>query len=175
MWAHYADKSKGFCVEYKFPEKYIDECFARSAISLMPVVYSDENIYKNYNLIKLLKCCCNSRKNKNKNLNSLLYKNLLYKGKCWEYEGEWRIIHNTYGCEKTRKRKIKMPEPKAIYLGYNITPENKEKLINAVIDKNAIIDKIVVSEEKSKEKIDIYECHLSKDSGYNFNLKKVEI
>ena len=158
MWAHYAENSKGFCVEYKFDKNFQNSNYARADISLMPVIYSAEPFYKTFKFLYYF--------NPNK-LHKFLYKNLLFKGDDWKIEKEWRIIHNVFGCEETRKRKIKMPFPKAIYLGINMDQLLKEKLINAVIDKN--------NANPNEKPIEVYQCHLTQSSGFKFKYDKIDL
>lgn len=158
MWAHYAENSKGFCVEYKFDKNFQNSNYARADVSLMPVIYSVEPFYKKFNFLDAIK---------QEKRNEFLYENLLCKGEDWKIEKEWRIIHNVFGCDETRKRKIKMPFPKAIYLGINMDQLLKEKLINAVIDKN---------KKNSNEKpIEVYQCHLTPSSGFKFRYDKIDL
>ncbi len=167
MWAHYAENSKGFCVEYKFDKNFQNSNYARADVSLMPVLYFKNSYYNSCTLIKDFLCFRIKTKSFQSGFNACLYKNMLCKGKDWNKEKEWRIVHNVFGCDETRKRKIKMPFPKAIYLGINMDQLLKEQLINVVIDKN---------KKNSNEKpIEVYQCHLTPSSGFKFKYDKIDL
>ena len=118
MWAHYAYNHTGICIEYNIKdlnEEYIlNWCY--------PVKYED-----NYDYTKEL---MNIKDNGNK----LLHETLLKKSTEWEYEKEWRILID-YDIQLNGLIKkgtdyfLKLPKPQAIYLGINISKENREKIL----------------------------------------------
>ena len=106
MWAHYADNHKGYCVEYDISENQstIDDLF--------PVIYRDEIFDSTYLADRL------------EGLNAMYFmKMALVKSLDWSYEREWRLI-----VQKKAASPYKMQKLKSIYLGLNISKENKEKI-----------------------------------------------
>jgi len=112
MWAHYADKHKGFCIEYDFSgtEKEILSNFP------LPVVYSEKSPLVPWN--DILEESIESIKEK-------IILGLLTKDKIWEYENEWRIF-----IKATADANFKMPKISCIYLGASIEKENRDKIID---------------------------------------------
>lgn len=103
MWAHYGRKYRGFCLE--FSTEY--EPFKKMA----EVTYDD--LIPTINAVSIL--------NGDDSFITQLYRT---KSSSWNYEKEWRVIHNEvgtlYGYETSAL--------KAIYLGPDISPESSNKL-----------------------------------------------
>lgn len=72
MWAHYGDSHKGVCIGFDVGSDFFQSAFC--------VEYQDD-----YPLIKFGYA----------DSDDILKKSILTKGKCWEYEHEWRVIKNT--------------------------------------------------------------------------------
>lgn len=110
MWFSYANNHSGFCLKYDFTNLLIDDM--RSSF-LYPVIYEDTKPnLTNYNL--------------NLFPSLLSYYISMFKHTNWSGEKEWRLIfHNIFENPQT----IKVPIPSALYLGFNISIENKKKLI----------------------------------------------
>ena len=69
----------------------------------------------------------------------------LIKSKDWAYEQEWRIIKTDMKlCEA--RRFVKMPIPTAIYMGCNISAENRGKLEDFCITNNISLYKMQMKE-----------------------------
>lgn len=85
MWSHYANKGKGFALEYSYKqiddyinEKKLENCF------LLPVFYKN---------IKLRFPLFNSD-NVGEMYDKFLNQGLILKNKDWNYENEWRLIYS---------------------------------------------------------------------------------
>lgn len=104
MWAHYADSSKGFCVEYAFKKEGIK---ADNVQLLFPVLYKSD--------ARMLVDDIDETDS------SYLMYAATVKDNQWQYEQEWRRFY--LGDDVGPK---KMPLPTAIYLGTRVKPENEE-------------------------------------------------
>lgn len=104
MWAHYADSSKGFCVEYAFKKEGIK---ADNVQLLFPVLYKTDARMLVDDIDEM-------------DSSYLMYAATVKENQ-WQYEQEWRRFYlgNDVGAKK-------MPLPTAIYLGTRIKPENEE-------------------------------------------------
>ena len=128
MWANYADKSTGYCVQYSMSgyEYQAD---------LFPVVYSDE---RNTDILSAILCSflghfilgmSNGQIQADK---SHFIRLFLTKNTNWQYQKEWRILGNA-------DERIKAPKIEAIYLGKNVSKENKEKIEKYCNRKNLLL------------------------------------
>jgi len=93
MWAHYADKYSGMCVEYDFKEQTDALLY-----HLFPVHYSNNRRIKQ-DLIYMIEEHIDLKKSNDEGFlpnDTYFLRNImslfLVKPKCWEYEKEWRII-----------------------------------------------------------------------------------
>lgn len=149
MWAHYADCHKGFAIEYEFPKDFfypnpyhvtnVDyDWFGWR--SLLPVLY-DKFKPEGTELAEWYCFCAmfqeTYKTDTSPNLcafaNDLLLKTklCLKKADIWSYEKEWRLVY-------TREWPIKIEDDRAntiypasaIYLGSQISAENKTNLIS---------------------------------------------
>jgi hypothetical protein len=121
MWSHYADNHKGFCMEYDFANLPVTELLNRI---LMPVIYS-ENMFDIYPYFQI--------KEGKKNNNLMMDYAAIWKCKEWEYEQEWRLAIplglNNKGWN------MRVPTPKAVYLGALITDDNRDIILKICISK----------------------------------------
>lgn len=110
MWSHYADSYKGFCIEYDFSG-------LKDTLIPFPILYSETrplvpgNLWIDRNQESLAQATID------------LILGLLTKDKMWEYENEWRVL-----IPASNPPDIKIPIT-AVYLGENISKENKEILL----------------------------------------------
>lgn len=151
MWSHYTNKHQGFCLEYDFTHpdypyfriNYPE--YIASRLMLFPVQYSNKRPQITETL---LDSKFRFNYSKSKKLPSLTIKNvikaLLVKSKDWEYEHEWRIIQ----IGTKTQNKIKFPKPTKIFLGCNISKENKQKLIEIAKKKNIPIYQMVLEPDE---------------------------
>lgn len=142
MWSHYADKHTGFCVEYDF-SKIKDK---RKLLLLFPAIYTVERPsiplsmfdMSNPNDIKV---------SLTKEATSDICYALLCKSKYWNYENEWRIL-----CLKNDLNNQVLYEDLAVkvYLGANISEDNKRKLLEIIDAKSTNIEIVQYRLDNSK-------------------------
>lgn len=150
MWSHYGNKHAGFCVEYNFNNCKDWDILIR----LLPAVYTAERL----SIPKEIIDCSdikNIKVNTGKDIISEIMLLLLNKSKIWEYEAEWRII----GEQKllTDGHLKELPIVSKVFLGANISEENKSKIIKII---------------KSKENVEAYQYTID-DNKYKLNLNKL--
>ncbi len=122
MWAHYADKHTGFCVEYDFSKmNYSDIDQITNIVELFPVYYT-----KNRPLVPIVvqpNGEFNYRVREGEYTQRYKLEALLTKSIAWQYENEWRLVK----IEPTQPL-VKLPIISKIYAGVNISKENYGKL-----------------------------------------------
>ncbi len=136
MWSHYADSSKGICVEYDFSYLKRDELNILG--HLFPVLYTEER-----GIDKDIREIIESHKS----LNEAIFQDAVYeeddnynnilplflaKGKAWEYEKEWRILYTKqqlYENNMLGNSNIDLKCISAVYLGYRIDDEKREHIV----------------------------------------------
>ena len=135
MWSHYADKHKGACIEYEIEDS-----------SFKVVKYSEQ--LQEFRLVDALKIILGhdfARADIDTNDPRFIFlaDPVLTKAKDWSYEAEVRCIYSKTKLDpnisfvETKKEKLyllKMPIPKAIYLGCNAEKEFIEKISNIARD-----------------------------------------
>ena len=142
MWAHYADKNRGICVEYDFTKSNDpDVIFLQNCI--FPVIYSPKR--------PQIPVVIESRGHfsyyaheDNYGLTEK-YLFLLTKGLEWKYEREWRMI-----LQESKNRVFKFPIISKIYLGVNISKEFEKRVVALAKRKNVEIKKLSVSVNEYK-------------------------
>lgn len=123
MWSHYANNHKGICLEYNSDE--IRNVYQRN--KLFPVSYVDILPDVTYMML-----------NKTQPRFSLFDYIALHKFADWNYEDEWRLIHDAgswyYGPEDVPKeywnkgKVIQFIKPSRIILGINIIEAHEERM-----------------------------------------------
>ena len=122
MWGNYADKNNGICIEYSlydFKKDYLVKS-CREVKYFPPDKYPDVT----NTLLNLLKS------------NPLEFMDSIFLNKTddWSYEEEWRLIFRNDSFFRPFIKKIdsnyyiKLPKPRAIYLGVNISDDNKRDI-----------------------------------------------
>lgn len=157
MWSHYGDEHRGICAGYNLHElieKY--NCF--------PIIYSKK---------------MPQRKVLNINNKNMLYESILTKSEDWSYEAEWRVINIDENSRGENGKLIGFVKPVSIYLGkrQNDTVEKNHERFNIIKQQNQHINawETFASDEfqvdiskiiayKHKEKIQLYDFDLSRDS-----------
>lgn len=119
MWSLYSNKYTGYCIEYETP-------MTKDVIpNLCPVIYSNDsetNIVKimvKFGLETIIRFVSSGQIKTNMGCITEL---LCTKDTEWEYQDEWRLI----GDAKTKVAPFKI---KNIYLGYAVSKENEESII----------------------------------------------
>ncbi len=111
MWAHYANKHEGFCLEFEKSE-LLENNFNQK-LRLIKVNYSNR-------LPKLSLVDMN-------NDDRLIKKFVGTKSRSWSYEEEIRIISNKFGKIHYRQSALK-----SIYFGLRMSDKHKTKITNAL-------------------------------------------
>lgn len=106
LWAHYANKHKGFCIEYD--------------LNLLLDSFNPERAYS-YSVIYKNKVPEVSFLDLTKKDDSIIRKMSSIKSRRWEYEKEHRIITNNYG-----EQQYDFNALKSIYFGLRIDPNEKD-------------------------------------------------
>lgn len=120
MWSLYADTYKGYCIEYETP-------FTKDILpNLCPVIYTkefDNNIIKTivkFSLETIIRSITNGQMRTDVSCFAAL---TCTKDTDWEYQDEWRLI----GEPKSKAKSFKI---KNIYLGFDISKENEDKILD---------------------------------------------
>lgn len=176
MWSHYADNNRGICVEYSLDElKQENEVLEH----IYPALYTDTR-YLTTNLQEVidqrreLKICFEN----NYVIDDITYlvdiiPQFLVKGKCWEYENEWRLIYSAYEIydkneELLNNYIVEFDCATAIYFGYRIDKEVKDNLIE-------IIQRINMRRKKQNRTcIRAYQVYLV-DHKYKFGYQEITV
>lgn len=119
MWQNYADDSKGYCIEYDMQD--YDNMYA-----LFPVMYQDN---RECNIVmsilssfigEMIFAMSNSQIPADK---SQFIRLFLTKDLKWLYQKEWRLLGDA-------NYKLSAPKIHAVYLGKNMSEENKRQMID---------------------------------------------
>lgn len=144
MWSHYAQNHEGFALCYDFKSRYAIDVGSHKYIGsefidkkLFPVRYSKERFdatyYVEHNFIYNFYTMHGIPFDHPFFDKLFYYKILLFKSTEWQYEHDWRIIkQSNLDCDD-KKPDISIIEnirPKSIYLGTNINPINKKRLLS---------------------------------------------
>ena len=119
MWNMYADNYKGCVIEYD-----ISPYDLTTMIDLCPVIYDDE---RKHDPLKLaIDVAVDSYDKTVRDIHLGItrskYKIVLTKSKEWSFQNEWRIVGEA-------EKKCHSPIIKAVYLGKNVSEENKKKIL----------------------------------------------
>ncbi|MEA5002943.1 MAG: DUF2971 domain-containing protein [Christensenella sp.] len=145
MWAHYANKHKGFCVEYDLGQAKIDDDLL---INLFPVIYSQKRAMVpdslfDYSDIENMKVSTNDISTVD------LILSLLQKSDVWQYEDEWRLILYDE-IEKLKNNKYSVDCISKIILGCSIEPYYKNRLVELCQAKKIKLSKMQLAETEYK-------------------------
>ncbi|OEC87342.1 MULTISPECIES: DUF2971 domain-containing protein [Methanobacterium] len=155
MWSHYANDHQGFCVEYDFKELGRNNQITRF---LFPVIYTNK-IFDGANFLdsvngemfnnvlvdffdgisELLEGRTFIPKFNFNNMGNVC--SAINKCKDWEYEKEWRYVC-PFGLKVVKPKPIKVPKPKAIYLGAMVCKENCKKILEIGRERNIDVYKM---------------------------------
>ena len=156
MWAHYANKHFGFCLEYDFTSTLIGPRYPdllSAQLMLFPVHYTEtrplltKTIFNSKNILSYLKT---------KQIPKITFEKIMYellsKSNEWDYEREWRIL-NISG-----KSTMRLPKPRKIFLGANIEDGAKQRIISIAKAKNIPIYQMFLSADRYK--FDYYQLEI---------------
>lgn len=116
LWAHYANKHKGFCIEYD--------------LNLLLESFNPEKAYS-YSVIYKNKVPEISFFDLSKKDDSILRKMSSIKSRRWEYEKEYRIITNNYGEQQYNFNALK-----SIYFGMRIDSIEKDSIFKTLKERD---------------------------------------
>lgn len=136
MWAHYANKHQGFCIEYDF-NMVVDADFL---INLYPVIYTNERPSVPYNLFDIsdLK---NPKISTSTESTVELIIALLKKSDIWEYEDEWRLV-----IPDLKENRLAFDCISKVILGCKISPQTEAELLNICENKNIKLSKMYMDD-----------------------------
>lgn len=157
MWAYYADSHKGFVVEYDFKSYNTPcincphKCTYQHYELLFPVIYSNER----FNAKDFVGSFWSQRMLINspvevfipKDDELALCKTLLYKSNDWSHEKEWRIISQ---CDTFP---MITQKPVAVYLGINMSKENRSKLLDFANKNNIMVFEMYIDNASDQYQI----------------------
>ncbi len=142
MWSHYANKHKGFCVEYDFSKMKAQNIL----LMLYPVIYSDKRPNVPMSLFDLDNLKDIKLSNNREAIPDIIIA-LLTKSKIWDYENEWRIIATQTDLDE---QKLKEDIAIKIYYGANIADGDKKKLEKIVEEKGLKTQQYALDVDKFK-------------------------
>ncbi len=119
MWSLYADTYKGYCIEYETP-------FTEDILpNLCPVIYTkevDDNIIKKMVKFSLETIIRFISSGQIKTEMGCFAELTCTKDSDWEYQDEWRLV----GDANSKAKQFKI---KNIYLGFDVSKENENKIL----------------------------------------------
>lgn len=139
MWSHYANKHKGYCVEYDCGEDF------ELRNMLYPVVYEKQR----YDCSEIYNCMDNAEYLKNLQANPILFKSPE-----WEYEEEWRVFcSQDYlkqksildKCNYQMKQKIK-----TVYLGIKFNEKTNSRFIEMCEERGINVVRLKMDDSEFK-------------------------
>jgi len=159
MWSHYANSYSGICIEYDFSkiEKFIGFIYPVEYVRQRPILSLNDLGIKGITLGNETTVDYGDPNMKS------LFKYLLAKNVCWEYEKEWRIIN--FGKENTPLF-LDLPFIKSITFGQNIDPICKHMMCDICQEKGigcyeivANVENFSLSRKQLREEDLIYDIH----------------
>jgi hypothetical protein len=135
LWAHYAGKHTGFCVEYPFTEFEPNDFRVHW---LVPVIYTSQRFSLASILLSFVKTG---------QMNPFVpYLAALHKSPHWAYEKEWRIVapigDDSPGLEWT------MPTPSRLFLGSRMDAAYRTKVIEIAREQGIKIFEMTTSQDR---------------------------
>lgn len=130
MWSHYANKHKGFCIEYEIPE-FSDES-EKLLRNIYPVIYTDTRN-------DLSSAFLNWESSGSPGIDGLceMYKyGLLSKSLDWKHQKEWRLISVDDIIDVDDHDNCQFFKIKKVYLGHDMSPEDRKEIIQICKEKN---------------------------------------
>ena len=136
MWSHYADKHRGFVIEYD-----LRSFITRHPITpfITPVVYSkNRTISEIFLKNDIVKDTLSSEM-----IGEDIIKGLITKSKIWSYEKEWRIINVI---QDPNGQLLSFPYAKWVYVGSEMSSPHIEILKNLCAQKNIGLSQNILDE-----------------------------
>lgn len=138
MWSHYADKHKGFCIEYNL-RKSTDYAFL---VSLLPVIYSSHRPTIPRGLVTTL-----FDVSKREESTEALICAALTKSKAWEYEKEWRFTYYD-STNRFSNRKFPIDCISKVILGCKTAPQYKDEIKGICKSKGFALSAMILDEDE---------------------------
>lgn len=132
MWQNYADDSKGYCIEYDMKDY-------ENMYALFPVVYQDNresNIVTSILSAFIGEMIFGMSSGRIAADKSQFIRLFLTKDLEWSYQKEWRLLGDT-------NQKLSAPTIHAIYLGKNMTEQDKQQMINYCTEHNIRAEQVI--------------------------------
>lgn len=142
LWSHYTNRHRGICVEYNFnllPKNHI------LLPTLFPVIYSKDR--------QVIPTGISYDENNKLQVNTpqlttyQIIKNLISKSDIWSYEREWRSI-NWLSVLNDDNQNIALPIISKVYLGVNISNEDRETVFEICKRNNIAAVQLKLSNSK---------------------------
>jgi len=129
MWGHYAESSKGFCVEYNFNniwENALKNLEIRKIVSeLHPCQYLSKPKQIPKAIMKKYALSLPMTVTEKAKFERCILENFITKSSAWSYENEWRLVVEKNYCD-IYNNLIPFPFISKIYLGCNMPNDNRE-------------------------------------------------
>ncbi len=136
MWAHYAEKHQGICVEYDFRKLFVNDPESiYKLLQLYPVIYSNER--PSIPVTTDVKGEFHYMVKEGKYSSEDKLRALLTKSNVWQYEKEWRLIMPGLSYQI-----LELPIISKIFLGAKIFEENEAKIIKLASEKKIKVYKM---------------------------------
>lgn len=132
MWSNYADKHKGFCIEYDFTNVSLNE------FSVLPIMYTEKRPKFPWDIV-LQKHKKTSIAPPKEEIKPMIF-TLCTKDSQWEFEDEWRIIIT----KTTNNDDISIAPISCVYLGALCTEKDTQKILKKV-PKGVPVKKMVLN------------------------------
>lgn len=130
MWTHYADESKGFCIEYAIrPDTLLGQ---RVLLNLFPIYYGEKNEIKFMETLANSIASTNTIHGMNHDDYQKLFLSVFTKDNTYSFEKEWRV---SYDEEIPGGNLQKFPFIKSIILGERMSKEDADYLIDIAKNK----------------------------------------
>lgn len=136
LWENYADKDEGFCIEYDLSDQSKKEHpINNNNTEIFPILYTSHKKIEYTEIIKI--GIQNHLKEEdpvsnNKFMTDVLSA-MLTKNSRYSFEDEWRLIVDK---KMVKNNEYPFPFASAIYLGINVTEDNKNKILEITREKN---------------------------------------
>lgn len=147
MWYYYADKYKGYCVEYDFSVLKNTDEFKQS---IKPVIY----LSRKYDMTNIYKCVFNPGKILNGESSTYYLLHTLgntLKHESWKFQKEWRYISFDDDFKLSGKTIDNLVTPTAIICGNKMNEKNYDQMKKIAIHYGCPIRKVEIYEEQEEK------------------------
>lgn len=127
LWQTYADEYSGFCIEYNF-NKEVKQKISDTLFNFAPMFYGDKKAIDFIDIFRFAKnkyCGEPIDKKRINDLELTMHLHSRTKDETYDHEKEWRFYQ-----DNVIKRDFYFPYISKIFLGMNIKPNNRARIIN---------------------------------------------